>query len=560
MKKSTLWIVVAALIIGAAAAAFIFSSNAKKEPKAETMPFVCYVDLGQLAQKGALNEFITAENRSLIGSVLSSEFDNSKDANKVKSIIKDFDEMGIDTQSPIYGYLNEEFTNFIVVAKVLDIERVESTLSFVSNLSGVVADIRKEDGIYSLDYDEVAVAYDESMIAIALGEEKTSLRAAKEAVERSYMDISIFGNTDIAILANIDNIKKYAYDWISDEKAGLKEMYDEGYINREQFMAESESWTELSGVIDSYAQYFEENANVLISTTFDEGRMTVAYEANGINNTWCDGALKPVNMDHLENLSKDAYAVLSMGIAGEKMSEYVRNILDNEALSDLGIAFSAEERIAISIGCDAIETIDGSVTLALDNIDGDIVTKYDYYWDEYNDEPSIESVDALLLADVTDNYIIANIAQFAGDYLDKVDATHYAYSIMDYNITMGQDDNLFHIGVNMLPKAKASSALDAEWAKDIKDSYSYLVFNVDAFMDGRFMTAVNQYIEENMTRNERKIYRQATDMVSYIYVAADSYESSKFVVVFDDKKTNALKQINTLVLPALINECMDSLY
>lgn len=558
MKKSILWIVVAVLIIGAAAA-FIFTSNDKKGPKAETMPFVCYVDLGQLAQKGALNEFITAENRSLIGSVLSSEFDNSNDANKVKSIIKDFDEMGIDTQSPIYGYLNEEFTNFIVVAKVLDIERVESTLSLVSNLSGAMADIRKDDGIYILDYDEVAVAYDKSMIAIAFGEE-TSLRAAKEAVECSYMDMSIFGDTDIAMLANIDNIKKYAYDWISDEKADLEEMYDEGYIGREYFMAESEKLTDLSGMIDSYAQYFEENANVVLSTTFDDGRMTVAYEANGINNAWCHDTLKPVNMDHLENLSKDAYAVLSMGIAGEKMSEYVRNVLDNETLKDMGVELGAEERIAISIVCDAIETIDGSVTLALDNIDGDIVSKYDYYWDEYNDEPSIESVDALLLADVTDNYIIANIAQFAGDYLDKVDATHYAYSIMDYDFTMGQDDNLFHIGVNMLPKAKASSALDAEWAKDIKGSYSYLVLNVDAFMDGRFMTAVNQYIEEDMTRNERKIYRQATGMVSYIYVVADSYESSKFVVVFDDKKTNALKQINTLVLPALINECMDSLY
>ena len=104
-----------------------------------------------------------------------------------------------------------------------------------------------------------------------------------------------------------------------------------------------------------------------------------------------------------------------------------------------------------SIVCDAISTIDGGVTVALNRIDGSVKYTYNRYWDEYSISPNIKSVEAMIMADVADTYIINNIAQFAGGFLNKVDSTHYTLRLMNYKFSMGQDEQLFHLGVNMTP-------------------------------------------------------------------------------------------------------------
>lgn len=568
MKKSIIWIIASLLVVGGAVAAFMLISKDDAEKKeaaqaAEELPLVAYVNFAQLAEKGAFDEFITADDRSLIASVLSSDIDGKREAKQLKEIIKDFDAMGIDTQAPVCCYMAEDFTGMVFVANISDAERVDSTVSLISYLleeEGENAlDLRTKGDTRTIECYDFSVAYNNDLFALAFGEKDRHFALAKQAVKQSQIDLSMFGESDIAVSANIEKCLDFVRMQLDDQKMNLEEWYNEDYIDYDEYSADVESLLEAEAMLDECSKYFDANASIMFSLTFDAGRMTIAYNSNGIDFSEYNNIAKPANMDHLSYLSKDACAVMAMGVNGPAWSEFISNYLTNDMLRSLGISATSEVRMAMSIATDALETIDGGITIAVDYIDGELVEEYDYYWEEYNVEPSFNSVDALLVADVTDTYIIANIAQFAGDYMNRVDSRHYSLSWMDNELMLGQDDDLFYVGVNMTPTEKNSSALDAKWAKDIKGATSYAVLNVDALMATKFVKALDDYLLMDYDP-DYDMFREVVGMLSYIYMKSNGYESSEFVVVFDDKKTNALKQINNFVLPALIDELANSLY
>lgn len=563
MKKSIIWIIAAILIVGGAVAAFMMISKGDKEAsqRAETLPLVAYVNLDQLAEKGAFDKFITADDRSLLASMLSSGVDGKKEAKQLKDIVKNLDAMGIDTQKPVCCYLAEDFTGMVFVANISDVERADSTISLISYIleeDGEDAlDLRVKNDTRTIDGEDFAVAYNDNLFALAFGGYDENLGLAKRAVKQAQVDLSMFGASDIAVSVNVDKCFSFVRMQLDDQKTMLEEMYDDGDIDFDYYRDRIESLSETEAMLDEYSNSIEPNASILFSLTFDKGRMTLAYSCDGIDLGEYDNIVKPVNMDHLAYLSKDTCAVMSMGVNGPAWSEFIRDLLTSDMLRSLDIYLSSEERMIVSIVADAIETIDGGVTIALDDLDGELVEEYDYYWDEYTVEPSLKSVDALLMADVTDSYIIANISQFAGDYMVKEDSRHYSLNWMDNDFMMGQDNGLFYVGANMTPVEKGSSALNAKWAKDIEGSVSYVVLNIDALMTTEFMKMMDTYLEDD---SDYMVFREVIDMFSYAYVDAKDYNSSEIVVVFDDKKTNALEQINNLVMPAIIEEALGSLY
>ena len=568
MKKSIIWIVASLLVIGGAVAAFMLISKDDAEKKgaaqaAEKLPLVAYVNFAQLAEKGAFDKFITADVRSLIASVLTSDIDGKKEAKQLKGIIKDFDAMGIDTQAPVCCYLAEDFTGMVFVANISDAERVDSTVSLISYLleeeNENALDLRTKGDTRTIECYDFSVAYNNDLFALAFGEKDRHFNLAKQAVKQAQMDLSMFGESDIAVSVNIEKCLDFVRMQLDNQKIMLEEWYNEDYIDYDEYYAEVESLSETEAMLNEASKYFDANASIMFSLTFDAGRMTIAYNSNGIDFGEYNDIIKPANMDHLAYLSKDACAVMAMGVNGPAWSEFISNYLTNDMLRSLGISATSEVRMAMSIATDALETIDGGITIAVDDIDGELVEEYDYYWEEYNVEPSFNGADALFVADVTDTYIIANIAQFAGAYMDKEDSRHYSLSWMDNELMMGQDDDLFYAGVNMTPTEKNPSALNAKWAKDIKGAISYAVLNVDTLMATEFINALDNYLLMDEAP-DYFMFREVVCMLSYIYMKSNSYESSEFVVVFDDKKTNALEQINNFILPTLIDEVTSSLY
>lgn len=550
------------VVVGAVIATYMLTSRGEKEEilaPIDDAVFV-YANLEQLATKGAFDKYITADNRRLVATALASQIEDAEYTTLLSGIVADFNATGVDFKGKAYGYLSDNLESFVIVAKVLDAAKVDDTLKLLSYLlvdngeEAIV--IERYDDIRTFMYEDITVSYDNSRIAFVLNG-NDAVAIASEALTRAKSDMSQFAENDMAIQLNIERIIALATTYVDTRIAELNE--ESNNVNDDSYAQQLDDINSVKELIDSYSQYFTAGAKVTISSTFDLGRATLSYNAEGINYGEYATLFKPINNAHLSTLSDNAYAVMSVGVDGKVLAQLVNALLDSELLSNIGIRPTNEMNMLFSIVCDALSTINGGVTVALDDIEGSVKRTYNHYWDEYSLSPNIKSVEAMILADVADTYIINNIAQFAGGFLRKVDATHYTLQLMNYKFSMGQDDNLFHLGVNMSPTPKTPSALDCEWAKDVDGTCGYFVANIDAMMSGGFMGSVNKIITKNILEEYRSIYTDAMGAVSYIYASAKSLDSAEVVVVFNDKSVNSLEQINAIVLPVLVNESIKAI-
>lgn len=543
-----------------ASCAIILTSCSKKEEAPapiEDSVFV-YVNLNQLIQKGAFEEFITPDNRRLVATALSSQIERIEYAEALSSIVQDLNTTGIDFSGIAYAYLCDDLKSLAIVANILDTAQLSRTMSLLSYLlveSGEDAlDIRVSGDINTFNYNDATVAYNDSRIAIILSDDENSENFAVEAITRAKSDTSIFGADDIAMLINYERLISLANSEIEIRTTELNNQLDKGEISHTDYTEGVEWVNRLREIVDSYQSSFSAGAKSIISANFDQGIAKLSCQNEGINYGEYATLFKSTNSTHLANLSSDAYAVMGLGVNGKTLSEFVRTRLSKEFLSSIGINPTNELNMILSIACDALSTVDGGVTLALDSIDGKIKRSYNYYWDEYSTTPEIKSIEAMLMVDVLDTYIINNIAQFAGMFLKKVDPMHYTLRLMNYNLSMGQDNNLLHLGVNMTPKEQTPSALDSLWAKDVEGSIGYIAVNIDALAGSEFMRSINKIITSNIIKEYQPIYTNSMEAVEYIYASAESLDFVEIAVVFNDKSTNALKQINKIVLPVVVNQ------
>lgn len=543
-----------------ASCAIILTSCSKKEEAPapiEDSVFV-YVNLNQLIQKGAFEEFITPDNRRLVATALSSQIERIEYAEALSSIVQDLNTTGIDFSGIAYAYLCDDLKSLAIVANILDTAQLNSTISLLSYLlveSGEDAlDIRVSGDISTFNYNDATVAYNDSRIAIILSDDENSENFAVEAITRDKSDTSIFGADDIAMLINYERLISLANSEIEIRTTELNNQLDKGEISHTDYTEGVEWVNRLREIVDGYQSNFSAGAKSIISANFDQGIAKLSCRNEGINYGEYATLFKSTNSTHLANLSSDAYAVMGLGVNGKTLSEFVRTRLSKEFLSSIGINPTNELNMILSIACDALSTIDGGVTLALDSIDGKIKRSYNYYWDEYSTTPEIKSIEAMLMVDVLDTYIINNIAQFAGMFLKKVDPMHYTLRLMNYNLSMGQDNNLLHLGVNMTPEEQTPSALDSLWAKDVEGSIGYIAVNIDALAGSEFMRSINKIITNNIIKEYQSIYTDSMEAVEYIYASAESLDFVEIAVVFNDKSTNALKQINKIVLPVVVNQ------
>jgi hypothetical protein len=559
MKKILLWASVLCVTAAVIIAAIMLTSRVEEEEKLAPIedPVFVYANLEQLATKGAFDKFITADNRRLIATALTSQVEDTELATQLNNIALDFNASGIDFRGRAYGYLSDDMESFVIVAKVLDIDQVDNTIKLISYLfedgDQEAIKVEQSDDTRTFMYKDITVSYNNSRIAFVRSNNDAKA-IALEAITRAKSDMSQFAEEDIALQVNIERIISLASTHIESRVAELNDKLNNNEISNTLYAQQLDEVNSIKELINGYSQYFDAGAKVTISTTFDLGRATLAYNAEGINYGEYTTLLKPTNSNHLSALNDDAYAVMSIGVDGKVLSGLVNNLLDSDLLQNMGIRPTNEMNMIFSIVCDALSTIDGGVTVALNEIKGSVKRTYNHYWDEYSLSPNIKSVEAMIMADVTDNYIINNIAQFAGGFLRKVDATHYTLQLMNYKFSMGQDEQLFHLGVNMSPDPKTPSALDSKWAKDVEGSYGYFVANIDAMMNGDFLRSVNKIVVRNIIDEYRSIYTDSMEAISYIYASVKNTNSAEAVVVFDDISINALEQINSIVLPVLVSE------
>jgi hypothetical protein len=175
---------------------------------------------------------------------------------------------------------------------------------------------------------------------------------------------------------------------------------------------------------------------------------------------------------------------------------------------------------------DAIKSIDGDVTVALNDI-----------------------LDVVVAMDVTDNYIISNVAQFGSGILKKRGDNLYGISYGGYSFAIGHTDNTLYATINSSFEKRENSATDSGWVADIDGSYGYLLMDVDNMMDNSLVSSTYNRQLRNMDKDDATLVNNIVEMCDYAYMSLNAPNSLQFVIVLDDKNTNALEQIVKQVMP-----------
>ncbi len=571
MKKSLLFTILALVAAAAIGATiyFVSTSNSREEARLEELReniddlAVFYLNVKQLDEKGAFDKHLTPENRRLMATAAKASFKDSTLGEHMAAIIEDLNNTGINLDLPVYGCVSDDI-DIAFIATVADVNKLNKSIdliSYVLEMDGQEPIIVVEDGdTRSFTFDEFAVAYNYTQIAIApiVHGYDASVACAKEALGRSIEQFAIFGQSDMATYVNVDKFLDALIDSLKEDNEMYREWIAEDNFEAyywENSIAENEKNI---AIMESYKQNFKENANVIMSLTFNPGRAIIDFETDlgeEFTSQYEEVYLRTSN-EHLDYFSNDVLAVINCGINGNAIATVMSTVLEDPNFKAMmGEEVSSNEfNMVMAIATDVMKSINGDFTMGVEDISGQMVQRYNYYWEEYYTEPQFDSIEAACLLDVTDKYIISNIGQFGAGVLTREGEDHYSASLEGFDFTLCQENNLLFASVNMPFATKERTAAERPWAEEMDNSLSYMVVDIDNMMRNSFIKMLSDDLKGDMDYDVRDIYQRAVDMVSYSYFVVNDITTVEFGIVFDDKRTNALEQITNIFLPLAIEE------
>jgi hypothetical protein len=364
------------------------------------------------------------------------------------------------------------------------------------------------------------------------------------AFERPEADLSAYAKYDCAVSVNLNEV-------VALQCESKQRELDEAH---EYLETEVEEWEyewvmyeiqQLEDELETFKalqEQVEKDARAMLGLSFKAGRVVAELSANGVKSEY--KLEKRVSNNHLAYVDDDVMAVLNLGVNGEMLSKVLSENVTPDYADMLGLSRN-EFNIYFGILCDAIKSINGDVTLALNDITGN------YY---------VNGVDAILAMDVADDYIISNVAQFGEGFLNNYGNNTYGLTYAGLNFKLGQADNVLFATVNDEFKQQDNSAKRSAWASDIEESYGYVVVDVNNMMDN--------HIVSNLYRQEMRGFDSTTagyinnfvDSCSYAYFTINSPQSVQLVLVFEDKQTNSLEQIVRQLAPVVIREATKGMF
>lgn len=531
MKKRTLivlCVVVIVVLIGGVAAALCWLNNrtsadagAKRVALNEELVFCINVD--QLVEKSAVNDILSDANRQLLATVIAAESGKPEGTLYIAELMKNLDNIGLNTAMPMYGYgnmteeslaLNYDLT---FVAEVMDATKIDNFVDFLSEDLEVV----REGDMRTISLGEgYTVAYNNKRFIIAMGNDNLA-----EAFSRPDADLSKYEEYDIALNVKlkpiIDLARRYEEVTIA-ENTDLMEAcnYEWERVWYKEIIAESEKRLANIAKVDGM---MTEESDVVMGIAFENGRAVAEVVTNGVDMGYT--LERQVSNNYLAYVDNDALAVLNLSVNGKQLADLLSKNISAEYADIFGVSRN-EFNLYFGILTDAIKSIDGDVTVALNDI-----------------------LDVVVAMDVTDNYIISNVAQFGSGILKKRGDNLYGISYGGYSFAIGHTDNTLYATVNSSFDKRENSATESSWVADIDGSYGYLLMDVDNMMDNSLVSSTYNRQLRNMDKDDATLVNNIVEMCDYAYMSLNAPNSLQFVIVLDDKNTNALEQIVKQVMP-----------
>lgn len=564
MKKSLLFIIVAVVLLlvggGVFAALYFGSPKAEKSVAKSDAKFVLeddvvfYINVDQLVQKSAINDVLTDGNRSLLATMITADAYDRSLTDYVETLLADLNNTGINTKYPISCYINtveyDEAGEFTLIAEVVDANKLDAFFEFTTDALGVDVEIVRDGDMRYIDMYDSAIAYNSNRL-VAVGytifvSMPDCDKLIEEAMARPKVDWSAYAKYDVAytmLLNPLLDMRRANIQRNIDESYEYLELYaDEWEI--EWIEEEIESSESLLERINNIASLMDRDASITLGLTFENGRVVLDGHVEGVASEYNIGT--KVSNDHLAYVGNDVIALLNMGVNGEQVSEILMDNITPEYADMFGLSRN-EFNIYFGILCDAIKSIDGDVTVALNDIYGS-----SYY--------GVSSVDAMLAFNVKDDYIISNVAQFGEGTLRRMGDNLFSYNYNGNSFMIGQQENCLFATLNSNFKTQSNPVSKSAWVKDVADSYAYLVVDMDNLMDNSYISSLYRAELRNMDDVSASYLDDFVESCDYVYVTVDTPTSAQMVLVFDDKHTNSLEHIVRHVMPIVIREATSQMF
>lgn len=549
MKKRTLFAILAAVVLlagGAFAAYVLFSNNEKEANESATTlddTVVLYVDLGELYQKSAITEILPEDFRSIAATIMTCE--NTEWKEYTEDLLADLGTTGIDIDTPLYGYVNVSEildVDMVYVAKVENVSKLDRFVEYLGVMSGEYFDVVREGDTRMFEIENVHFAYNKKRLVAAITSsfDYDATKLVDEALSRPTADLSAYAKYDIAASANL-------YDIMDILCARQQASIDASYADLEYCTEDWEYMIELMYIQDMQEQLakfedikkqLDESSRATLGIAFEDGRVVVNLSAEGMNNEYTLD--RKVSNDNLAYLSDGVLAVLNLGVNGEMVSEVLSDNITPDYADMLGISRN-EFNIYFGVLSDALKSIDGDVTLGINDLNGDMYGGPNW-------------ADALLAINVNDDYIISNVSQFGASFLETYSNNTYGLTYAGNNFKIGQQDETLYVTANSDFAVQANPATTRAWVADVDNSYGYFVIDIDNMMSNDYVKLLYRHELNNMDSNIAGHIDTFAKAFSYVYLNIDTPTSVELVLVFDDKQTNSLEQIVRMTVPIVIGE------
>jgi hypothetical protein len=519
-------------------------NDKQSSPTKANAAITAYINVNQIVEKSGITDF----ERNIIASQLVKEIRNYNDAEFITAAIADFNNTGIDFDSPVYATIDitdEGAIDVVMIAKVADVEKLdrlaEIVLQYVPNTNIETRGSNR----YFVTADNIlpAIGYNDNYLALVMSQNGNSRQFLDKVLRGYEVDATIFNSLDAGVAINLNKVANVA-NLILDTAILRVQMYAEIYEGEEDeynFNERIATLDKIKSTLNSISNKFEDNASLVAGVEFKSGEAVLNVEINGIKQEGLM-ATRPVNNSYLTNLPADLLAIANINIDGKAAA----NILEQNKdiiLSNLNVG-SVIPYIDIII--DAIKSLDGDITLAVNKLE--FHKEYDWYYDDYDYE--LRSFDFDLYATVCDRYIFDNVVNLPGinNYLKPVGNDIFAINAAGMNILFGQNGNTLYVGSDNTTEAAESNATFASWYPRVSNgSYGYLILNLQQLLKSDLGAQILDSFEKKDNYNAMEAARNFLDNLDYVAINLPQSNKLELAVVFNDRTTNALKQIITTI-------------
>ena len=472
--------------------------------------FLFQADLYEVAEQGGIIE-LAAPYRSQLAEMASAE-----GGQFMKDIAMDFNNTGIATDEPIYGYMNfisEENIEIAAVAKVSDRAKLDKTAAYLEENIGLIS-VKQKDGNTIITFDEEEVPFiigfnDCALVAYAHGKNNETVTSTSEVVallDKAYVERA----TPFTPSASDVNV---AIDYKALAEA----------MNLEAIMAQVPEMQE-PGVQDAMNYLLGCTANV--DFNIEDGGASLKFtmsnpsaEAKEMINSF----YTKVNNAYIDYVTADALAAVNINI-NDTMKAQALTALD-AYVEQNSYYLSFEEKAGIELVKECITAIAGDVTLSLE----DINTR--------SGEPKAKAVAS------TNSPSIKGLLTMAALAVD--------------GLSVAGDDTKTIVAFGTTTSQVAPSATSSTWYNDLKDKVGYGVLNIKALMSKpEVRSELREELEWEMEPELVEAVMAICDLADYVAIYSDVKDggaecSVSVELKLKERDTNLLKQIVNIVKPVI---------